>query len=98
MRRAVWIIAVVAAVLLVGALALPFFFNADEFRPAIESALTKSLGRNVKIGNLKLGLMSGTVTVSDVSIADDPKFGQNPFLRTQRSDARCRSVAGAVLA
>ncbi len=82
MRRAVRIIAVVAAVLLVGALALPFFFNADEFRPAIESALTKSLGRSVKIGNLKLGLMSGTVTVSDVSIADDPKFGQNPFLRT----------------
>jgi AsmA protein len=82
MRRAVYIILGVAAVLLVCALALPFLFNADEFRPEIESALTKSLGRTVKIGNLKLGLMSGTVTVSDVSIADDPKFGQTPFLHT----------------
>jgi AsmA protein len=83
MRRTVWIISIVAAVLLLGVLVLPFFFNADEFRPEIESALTKSLGRNVKIGNLKLGLLSGTVTVSDVSIADDPKFGQSPFLHTK---------------
>jgi AsmA protein len=82
MRRSVCIIVIVAAVLLLGVLALPFLFNADEFRPEIESALTKSLGRSVKIGNLKLGLMSGTVTVSDVSIADDPKFGQTPFLHT----------------
>src|SRR5580658_8370533 len=82
MRRTVYIIAIIAVVLLVGLLALPLLFNADEFRPAIESALTKSLGRTVKIGNLKLGLMSGTVTVSDVSIADDPKFGQTPFLHT----------------
>ncbi len=32
------------------------------------------------IGNISLALLSGGVTVSDVSIADDPKFSSSPFL------------------
>src|SRR5579863_5384981 len=83
MRRIVYIIAAVAAVLLLGALALPYFFNANQFHAAIESELTKALGRDVKIGNLKLGLLSGTVTASELSVADDPAFNKTPFLHTK---------------
>jgi AsmA protein len=83
MRRAVYIIAIVAAVLLLGALGLPWLVNANQFHAAIESELTKALGRDVKIGDLKLGLLSGTVTASDLSVADDPAFSRTPFLHTK---------------
>ncbi len=83
MRRTVYIIAIAAAVLLVCALAIPFFVNADQFHSVIESELTRALGRQVKIGNMKLGLMSGTVTASDLSVADDPAFNKTPFLQTK---------------
>jgi AsmA protein len=83
MRRTVYIIAIVVVVLLLGALGIPYFVNANQFHEAIESELTKALGRQVKIGNLKLGLMSGTVTASELSVADDPAFNKTPFLHTK---------------
>src|SRR5580704_5752673 len=83
MRRSLMVLLIVAAVLLVAVLALPFLIDANQFRPAIESELTKSLGREVKIGDLKLSILSGRVTASDLSVADDPAFNQTPFLRTK---------------
>lgn len=83
MRRVVIGLLVVAAVLLVALLALPFLIDANRFRPAIESRLTESLGRDVKIGDLKLSILSGTVTASDLSIADDPSFSRTPFLHAK---------------
>jgi AsmA protein len=61
-------------------LALPLFINANKFKPKLETQLTSALGRPVTIGNISLAILSGGVTVSDVSIADDPKFSSAPFL------------------
>lgn len=83
MRRALVIAGVVIIGLVVVALALPAIVNVDQFRPAIESELTRSLGRQVKIGNLKLSILSGTVTITDLTIADDPSFSRNSFLTTK---------------
>lgn len=83
MRRLIRVLLIVAAVLVVIVLALPFLVNANRFRPAIESKLSKSLNREVKIGDLKLGILSGTVTASDLSVADDPAFSHEPFLRAK---------------
>ncbi len=71
--------AVVAAILLI-LLALPLFINANKFKPTLEAQLTSALGRQVTIGNIGLAIFSGGVTVSDVAIADDPKFSQSSFL------------------
>lgn len=71
---------VVVAVLLLIVLALPLFINANKFKPKLETQLTSALGRKVTIGNISLAIFSGGVTVSDVAIADDPKFSQTPFL------------------
>jgi AsmA protein len=81
MKRKPLIIAgvVVAAILLI-LLALPLFVNANKFKPTLEAQLTTALGRQVTIGDISLAIFSGGVTVSDVSIADDPKFSQSPFL------------------
>ena len=83
MRRTLIVLGIVAAALLLVALALQFLIDANKFRPSIESELTKSLGREVKIGNLKLNIFSGKVMADDLSVGDDPSFSQTPFLRTK---------------
>ena len=83
MRRAALIGGIAVGMLLLGVLVLPFLVDVNHFRPAIQSALTRSLGREVKIGDLHLSILSGTVTAGDLSIADDPAFGQQDFLRAK---------------
>lgn len=53
---AVGALVVVAALIVV---ALPLLFDANQFRPLLESRLTKTLGRQVKLENLKLSIWSG---------------------------------------
>lgn len=77
------IVGIVIAVLIVLAIAIPFFIDANSFRPKLESELTSALGRQVKVGNLKLSLFSGSVQANDISIADDPKFSTTPFIKAK---------------
>jgi AsmA protein len=82
-KTALKIIGIVVAVLIVAALALPFLINVNSFRPQIESRLTDALGRPVKVGNLSLSILSGGVGADDLSIADDPKFSNAPFIKAK---------------
>src|ERR1700677_2303923 len=72
--------AVVALVLLV-AVCLPLFLNADSFRARIESTLTKSLGRKVTIGKLDLSVWTGGLVATNATVADDPAFSTQPFIQ-----------------
>ena len=72
--------AVVALVLIV-AVCVPLFLNADSFRTRIESTLTKSLGRRVTIGKLNLSLWSGGLVASNSTVADDAAFSAQPFIQ-----------------
>ncbi len=72
--------AVVILVVLV-AVCLPLFLNANNFRPRIETTLSTSLGRKVTIGNLKLSVWSGGLIAENVTIADDPRFSTQPFVQ-----------------
>lgn len=67
-------------VVVVIVLALPFFVNANSFRPTIEEKLSAALGRKVQVGNLSLSIFSGSLSAENLSIADDPKFSNKPFL------------------
>ena len=71
------------ALLLVSALALPFLIDPNSFRPMLESRLTQVLGREVKLGELKLSILSGSVTANDLSIADDPAYSRTPFVQAK---------------
>ena len=73
-------IGILVGVLLVILIALPFFINANSFRPAIEQQLSSALGRGVQIGNLSLSIFSGSLSAEHLSISDDPSFNQSPFL------------------
>jgi AsmA protein len=77
------IIGIVVVLLLLVAIALPFLINVNSFRPKLESALTEALGREVKVGNLSLSILSGSVSAEDLSIADDPAFSKDPFVRAK---------------
>ncbi|MGD0363650.1 MAG: AsmA family protein [Bryobacteraceae bacterium] len=83
MKRAARWIGIVIVVLLLAIVALPFVVDANQFRPMLESELSKALGREVKIGDLKLDVWSGGVTAGDLSVADDPAYSGTPFLHAQ---------------
>jgi len=82
-KTALKVIGIVIAVLIVAAIALPFLVNVNSFRPQIESKLSSALGRPVKVGNLSLGILSGSVGADQLSIADDPKFSPAPFIQAK---------------
>src|SRR6202030_4593296 len=63
--------------------AIPFLINVNNFRPQIESNLSTALGRPVKVGNLSLSILSGSVGADQLSIADDPKFSNSPFIQAK---------------
>jgi len=83
MKRMLKILAVIVAVLVVVVIAVPFLIDVNTFRPKLESELTDALGREVKVGNLSLSLLSGAVTADDISIADDPQFSKTPFVKAK---------------
>jgi len=74
---------IAVALLLVIALAIPFLINVNQFRPRLEAALTQALGREVKLGDLKLSILSGSVQASDLDIADDAAYSKTPFIRAK---------------
>jgi AsmA protein len=76
-------VAIALVVLLLVAVAIPFFLDANQFRPRLEAALSDALGRPVKVGNLTVALWSGGVTAEDLSIADDPAYSRQPFLQAK---------------
>jgi len=83
MKRILKILAIIVGVLIVIVIAVPFFIDANTFRPELESELTEALGREVKVGNLSLSLLSGAVTADNISIADDPEFSKSPFVQAK---------------
>src|SRR5258708_6465682 len=83
MKHALRWLAIAVALLLLIALVLPFLIDANQFRPRLEAALTQALARDVKLGDLKLSILSGGVTASDLSIADDQSFSKTPFVQAK---------------
>ena len=87
--RILGILALIAAAV---AVAVPLLFDADSFRPLLESRMTSPLGRDVKVARLKLSIFSARVVADDLSVSEDPAFGANPFLKAKA--LRLRVVEG----
>ena len=83
MKRILKIVGIVVIVILLVVIALPFLVNVNSFRPKLESELSTALGREVKVGNLSLSILSGSVSAEDLSISDDPAFSKDPFIRAK---------------
>src|SRR5262249_26086811 len=85
-KRILLAAAAICGALLLAIVALPFFIDVDHFRPALESRLKDSLGREVKIGRLSLSILAGGAKAEEITIADDPDFSNSPFLRASSLD------------
>lgn len=80
MKRWTKILLATGGVVVAAGASLPLFVNANTFRPAVEKQLTTTLGRSVKLGDLKLPPFSGSLVATDLVVADDPNFNTAPFL------------------
>jgi AsmA protein len=80
-----WLKVAIAAVVLAIAVVvlIPFFVNADTFRPRIEDQLSSALGRKIALGYLSFSVLSGSIVADNISIADDPAFSASPFVEAK---------------
>jgi AsmA protein len=85
-RKPILIVGGIVVLLFLIILALPFFINVNQFKPTLETKLGVAMGRKVGIGDIGLSIISGSVTVKDVSVADDPAFSNSPFLTAKSLD------------
>lgn len=83
MKRWMKIAIGVVVVVLLAVLIVPFFVNADSFRPMLENQLSSALGRKVTLGKLSFSLLSGSVVADQLTVADDPAFSTEPFLQAK---------------
>ena len=77
-------LAAAIALPILAAAAIRLFVDANTFRPMIEGRLSVALSRKVTLGALGLSVMTGSLVADDLAIAEDPKFGQTPFLTAKR--------------
>ncbi|HZQ92679.1 MAG TPA: AsmA family protein [Terriglobales bacterium] len=84
MKRSLIIVGVVLLAALTAVACISFFFDANVVRPQVESRLQSALGRSVHVGSLSLSLLSGGLSASDITIADDPAFSRGPFVRARQ--------------
>lgn len=74
-----WIVIAVVAILLILVI-LPFLIPVNKFKPTIEAKASEAIGRQVSLGNLSLSILGGNVSIDNLSVSDDPKFNNGPFL------------------
>ena len=84
MRRGVRYLTFAVVVVLALLVSFPFLVGVDQFRPLLEARLSSTLGREVRVGKIRLSILSGSFSADDLSISDDPAFSKTPFL-TARS-------------
>jgi AsmA protein len=83
-KRWTKILLVIIGLFVVVVVSIKLFVHANTFRPAIEKQLTTALGRNVKVGNLSLSVLRGSLVAEGLSVADDPSFSAEPFLTAKQ--------------
>lgn len=82
-KRWVKIAAIGAAVVVLVLILIPFFVNADTFRPTLQGQLSSTVGRQVTLGHLSFSLFSGSLVADNIAIADDPAFSTSPFIQAK---------------
>src|SRR5512145_627688 len=93
-RVGMWIAVAVAAILvlvLVALVAVPFFVDTPRIQALIANTATQALGRPVKFAGVSVSVLPRpAVVLRDLEVAEDPAFGQTPFLKLERAEVRLR--------
>src|SRR5579863_6139216 len=74
--------------------------SADRYRDRVHAALEKALGRRVEIGEVRFRLIPAPgLTISNVTIGEDPDIGAEPaaYVTTLRAVPRIAALFGGPL-
>src|SRR5579863_6676732 len=83
MRKIAIVIGIVVLIIVVAVGVLFATFNPNDYRGTVQTKLEQQLNRKVSLGDMSLGLFPLRFRVANLSIADDPKFSNRPFIQTQ---------------
>ena len=87
MRNVGIAIAVIVVVIIAAVAVFAATFDVNRYRSTIQADLTKTVGRDVSLGEMHLNLFPPRFVVRDVTIADDPTFETHrPFVQAQELD------------
>src|SRR5579871_4687337 len=82
-KKLIYIVGGIVVLLLLVVAILPFVIDVNQYRPTIESMMNSALGRKVDIGNIRLSIFAGGVSVENLSVTDDPAFSAAPFVKAK---------------
>jgi len=87
-----WLIAAFVAIFALGAVFLLLFFDANDFREEIASAVTKETGRALEIdGDVSIALFPWlAIEVGHTTLGNAPGFGDKPFAEFDRAKLSIR--------
>ena len=83
MRKVGIIVGIIVAVIVIAVVVVLAVFNPNDYKATIQTKLEQQLGRKVSLGDMSLGILPLRFKVANLSIADDPKFSNQPFIQTQ---------------
>lgn len=90
-RFILWLAMSVFAVLILGPLLLNLVLRVETVKSALKARLESSFGRPVDVGSFSVSLLGGArVEANYVTVAEDPRFGHEFFLRAERITASVR--------
>ncbi|NQT29919.1 MAG: AsmA family protein [Candidatus Saganbacteria bacterium] len=81
------IVAAIVALLIIGAVALPFFLPLEKIKDFTTSKISDALGCEVAIEKVSFNLFSG-IKLEDISVGNAPGFSKTPFVRAKSLDLR----------
>src|SRR5271154_3600346 len=83
MRKILIVFGIMIALVIVAVGVVPFFIDANKYKPLAEEQAQKALGRKVTLGQIDLSIWRGGLVLHDISISDDPAFSKQPFLEAK---------------
>ena len=79
MRKLLFVLGILIALIVVVAAAVLLLVDVNRYRGAVQAQLDRQLGRNVTLGKMSLGILPLRFQVENPVIAEDPAFAPEPF-------------------
>src|SRR5262249_10461430 len=84
-------VGVVVVLFVVALIAVPRIVDTPRVQALIATTVSQSLGRPVKFSEVSVGILPlPSVVLKNLEVAEDPAFGQGPFLRLNEAVVRLR--------
>src|SRR5881409_69569 len=84
-------VGVVVLLFVVALIAVPRVVDTPRIQSLIATTLSQNLGRPVKFSEVSISILPlPSVVLKDLEVAEDPQFGQGPFLKLNEAVVRLR--------